>query len=141
MVSATADTRRKRLVDRLRQDSTINECYLCDSTRVLEFHHTSYLPEQTVRLCASCHNSVHAADSHELQPDRARPDNYQTVANRRWRLERRQDVQCDRCGDSKSLADLYLADPHPEYGTIQSKNLLDRVEILVQNPTFCTSCL
>jgi hypothetical protein len=44
-------------------------CTLCGDDGDLDEHHTSYEPEETVMLCRSCHQTVHKADSHELQPD------------------------------------------------------------------------
>lgn len=47
----------------------MSECELCGVANKLDEHHTSYQPETTVMLCRSCHQKVHGADNHPLQPD------------------------------------------------------------------------
>jgi len=47
----------------------MTDCAECGSSDYVEQHHTSYDPENTVPLCRSCHQQVHADESHRLHPD------------------------------------------------------------------------
>jgi len=47
----------------------MSECELCSATANIDEHHISYEPEKTILLCRSCHQEVHGAESHPLQPD------------------------------------------------------------------------
>jgi ribosome-binding protein aMBF1 (putative translation factor) len=44
-------------------------CAVCGDAAGIE-HHVSYQPEETVRVCRSCHNTIHSHHAeHGLEPD------------------------------------------------------------------------
>lgn len=105
-------------------------CELCGSTDLIEEHHTSYFPEKTMSLCASCHNRVHKSDGFydELKPDISRPDNYES-ALRDWKARHRPDkFECVSCEGEFVAADVYSVEEGD--GELPSKG--DRVR--------CYSC-
>lgn len=57
----------------------MNPCINCGDASTTD-HHTSYQPEQTVRVCHACHWRIHNVDGFrdDLEPEQARPENYET---------------------------------------------------------------
>lgn len=48
-----------------------DECDLCgDAAEWIDDHHVSYNPEETIRVCRSCHAEIHNTNKHpSLKPD------------------------------------------------------------------------
>jgi len=59
-------------------------CPVCDSYQFeerTELHHTSYDPEEVMRVCHDCHTKIHHEDGFrdDLLPDMKRPDDAKIV--------------------------------------------------------------
>ena len=69
----------------LRDDANPGECYRCGD-EPQQIHHTSYIPEETIPLCTPCHGWVHSHKGGKLQPERDRPNNYESIRRRQERM-------------------------------------------------------
>lgn len=87
------------------------QCELCGDHGT-DTHHTQYWPEETMQVCHQCHMRIHFRDGFhdELQPERSRPNNYETTKARIERIEARSNLVCQHCSETFPLAELYPVD-------------------------------
>lgn len=53
-------------------------CDRCGAVEDLHTHHVKYIPEETVTLCATCHNDVHSSKWSSYEPEQDPNDLFET---------------------------------------------------------------
>lgn len=119
------DFRRERLEVARKTDSPFDRCYVCGGESDV-YHHLSYFPEKTIRVCHSCHNEIHGNSYDWLEPEESRPDNYTQIRNKQYRAESSGEANnathCDECLETRPEGDLWLQYPGDD-GTVNSKKV------------------